>query len=544
MPHGFVECLRRCKSNDVTDTPANNQHVMQTRSGPLKPVTNRVYSSSSTAEAKLVENGDQCMSFLPFVTRFQMIQNDTVCDVTTDATWGNRDIKHFNADRDYVEDLKDIIPIPTSSDIPVLSLEDCAELNTFSEHGVNNEGPSDSLFDDSGNSLPDLLMPKVESSEPSIDNHNTNNNNSVSAVNINKKNSNSTAINYEDIGTIVSLTPKQEEEPQVTKFVEFDPVSHPIASEQIVSPVLEPVKTENQIQPQIFSVINGDLTPINLSQTSSDSVVVTQVNASPIVVCTPNSEPQVSLLNMNLQNGSSLLKQGSTSAPAVPITIAPTLAPGPAPVPTIPAPGPLHIINDITIPSPSRSPIVRERFPTKSLFVPSPSRQPIKIAPVSEANPHYDRDRELKQFIDDIRYTCLDSQGKQAIRCSMCTKIYLTEEAFRAHASNHFKSTNICSVCNKQFSRSWLLKGHMRTHTGERPFACTYEGCNKAFADRSNLRSHLLIHYPTNGKGYNCPRCNRTFSQKRYLHKHTQEVCKGNSPKPKPSSTAPKLNTE
>ncbi|XP_070186428.1 uncharacterized protein [Littorina saxatilis] len=91
---------------------------------------------------------------------------------------------------------------------------------------------------------------------------------------------------------------------------------------------------------------------------------------------------------------------------------------------------------------------------------------------------------------------------------------------------NGFGDTrNKCAVCSRVFTRSWLLKGHMRTHTGERPFRCTWPQCQRAFADKSNLRSHTLIH-TTTAKSFSCPKCSRAFSQKRYLHKHMLEVCR------------------
>ncbi|XP_076449383.1 uncharacterized protein LOC143285835 [Babylonia areolata] len=87
------------------------------------------------------------------------------------------------------------------------------------------------------------------------------------------------------------------------------------------------------------------------------------------------------------------------------------------------------------------------------------------------------------------------------------------------------EARNKCGVCSRVFTRSWLLKGHMRTHTGERPFHCTWPQCQRAFADKSNLRSHMLIH-TTTAKSFTCPKCSRAFSQKRYLHKHMLEVCR------------------
>lgn len=47
-----------------------------------------------------------------------------------------------------------------------------------------------------------------------------------------------------------------------------------------------------------------------------------------------------------------------------------------------------------------------------------------------------------------------------------------------------------------------MLRIHMRSHSGEKPCVCPYQGCGKRYSRHENLKTHIRSH--TQERPYRC----------------------------------------
>ncbi|XP_071089698.1 Krueppel-like factor 14 [Haliotis cracherodii] len=77
-----------------------------------------------------------------------------------------------------------------------------------------------------------------------------------------------------------------------------------------------------------------------------------------------------------------------------------------------------------------------------------------------------------------------------------------------------------CPYCVISCSNRGQLLGHIRIHTGERPFVCQEHGCKKSFIRNEELTRHRRIH--TGERPYVCDSCKKAFTRKDHLNKHVK----------------------
>ncbi|XP_077321431.1 uncharacterized protein LOC143955222 [Lithobates pipiens] len=102
---------------------------------------------------------------------------------------------------------------------------------------------------------------------------------------------------------------------------------------------------------------------------------------------------------------------------------------------------------------------------------------------------------------------------------SECRKSFSNQAFLLAHRRSHTgEKPYVCSYCGKGFAHKSDFNKHQRIHTGEKPYSCSE--CGKSFTQKSNHMRHQKVHLAE--KPYSCAHCGKDFSQKSNFQRHVQ----------------------
>jgi KRAB domain-containing zinc finger protein len=167
----------------------------------------------------------------------------------------------------------------------------------------------------------------------------------------------------------------------------------------------------------------------------------------------------------------------------------------------------LHLYRKHNLPAPINCPQCKQGFTFDSevkIHLKHCTGLPIREKGSLKENPHLD---------------ILDN----GFRCQICSQIYETRAKWSVHYYHKHKTSNICSICQKQLSSSTSLFKHIRVmHDKIKKYVCGFPGCARSFGFKHSLMYHQNLH--TNSKPFKCDICDFSTGDRSCMSKHKKKA--------------------